>query len=260
MRTSQALHIVTVVAVALVIAGSARAAVIPVSESLQDGSLPSGLNVSSSSSGRAVVFDSSGAVFGSVTSHDNGRNYVRTNDPDYNTVSFQAMITYTATIGTDWNNTANVFFGLGTAEVGEYGVADRDTDNDSVFFQINAKNGDMRNWNVTRNGTSFDELEEATYPASVNTETHRLMMDYDAGAGTMTFSVDFDYAGGPFVADATATPVDVSALWQDGDAASIFFGGDDAATAYDLQVVPEPATLGLLTIGAASLIRRRRQA
>src|SRR5262245_17726776 len=42
-----------------------------------------------------IAFDSNGAHFGTLLGGDGGRNYIRTNDSDYATVSFVAEITFT---------------------------------------------------------------------------------------------------------------------------------------------------------------------
>ncbi|MFP4053028.1 MAG: PEP-CTERM sorting domain-containing protein [Phycisphaerae bacterium] len=240
---------------------SSQAALIPLSESLQETMIPAGFNLASSSSDRAPSYTTSGVVFDPSDNQDDGRNYLRTDDTDYDTVDFQAYVTVNAQIGTEWSNTANFFFGLGTGAIGQYGVPDRDEPNDTITFQINFQDdGNMRNWGIEMNSDSGfgDGVDEGAYPASVSTETHRLMMDYDATAGSITFGIDYDYTGGPFTADLTTAPVDVSGLWQTGDAASVYFGGDGEATAWDLLIVPEPATLGLMMLGGLGAVIRRR--
>ena len=64
-----------------------------------------------------VAFDSSGTQFGTLLGGDGGRNYIRTNDSDYATVSFLAEIT--VTVGSLPVTNQQLFFGMGTGDIGD---------------------------------------------------------------------------------------------------------------------------------------------
>jgi len=97
-------------------------------------------------------------------------------------------------------------------------------------------------------------------------------MTFDPVTGFLIGSIDTDYAGGPFVADATGFPIATRApilpnaptglFSADGwptEPSRIFFGGDDGVVFRDLSitVVPEPTTLMLASIGIAAMVCRR---
>jgi len=252
----------------------------PVNESFTGGSLPSGFTeADTSNSDRVIHYTANGAEFDRDENADGGRNYIRTADTDYDTVSFTAEITVTAAVGGgEYGNSSQFYFGLGTGALGKYDVPDRPNNssdtNDSVFLMLNASNGDEGDrlkLGTADDGSWSETIALDPYPTSVTTSTHRLRMEYDADNTRIQFSVDFDYSAGPFAADFLGDWEDVSDLadstgWAGGEAASIFFGGDsddgsldEPTFAWDFTVVPEPATLTLLTLGGlGALIRRRR--
>lgn len=265
--------------ICVVAATDVSAQTLPLDESFQDGALPAGYNIADTeAASRGIVFSATGAELGTVADGDDGRNYIRTDDTAYHTTDFTAYLTIKADPADGaWGTSEQFFFGLGTGGVGQYGVPDRQSTNDSVWLEFNPAtgNGAMR-WRVATNdeGTLNETAVEAMdYPEGVETFVHRLMLSYDSTAEMMNFGVDYDYAGGDFVADQTAGPLDVSNLadatngWASGDASSIFFGGDNYTTdpevpcyAHSLNVVPEPSSMLLAMIGLLGLagIRRRR--
>ncbi len=253
----------------------------PVNESFTGDSLPSGFTLAdSSSSDRTIHYTASGAEFDRDENADSGRNYIRTADTDYHTASFTAEITVQAAVGDgEHGNSSQFYFGLGTGGIGKYGVPDRpdarEDTADSVMLIVNASDDDTADrlaLGIADDGSWNDDDELLDpYPTSVSTSTHRLRMEYDADNKQIRFSVDFDYSAGPFASDFASGWKDVSSLadssgWGGGEAASIFFGGDsddgnldEPTYAWDFTVVPEPATLTLLTLGGlGALVRRRR--
>jgi hypothetical protein len=188
-----------------------------------------------------VVFDANGATFGTLWGGDGGRNYVRTNDTDYATVSFTAQVT----IVTSSLQTMDVFLGLGTGEIRDpstgccYGWPDWGTLNSSLMVlpEITDSGEPLLTTLVTQNDLPVFANNAA---AGLGDGTHRLQLVYDATAKTAVFSIDTNYAGGAYAADLTAPALDASLLYAaDGwptEASSIYFGGDDSAIFKDFSV------------------------
>ena len=258
------MRIIRASVVLLIAATAASAAVTPISESFTSDALPAGFNLASDSSARQVSYTDVGVVFDPSKAGDNGRNYVRTDRTDYWTDSFTAYLTVTADQGDSYGNTANFFFGMGTWAPGQYGVPDRDTQNDVIMVEFNIPLNPIPDaWQFLgyKNNTE-DEDSQTVYPTS-SPGPHRLMLQYDASALTLSAAVDFNYDGGAFQPDQTLPTLDVSKYadatgWAAGENSAIFFGGDGAAVARDFVLIPEPATLGLLAMGLVTLVRRRR--
>jgi hypothetical protein len=154
-----------------------------------------------------VVFDGNGANFGTLFTGDGGRNYVRTNQSDYATVSFVAEITFVTT-NLDAQDT---FIGLGSGDTALFGWPDWSTQFSSVILtpEINV------NPLLTTMYTTNDNPIFVNNPApGMDSGTHRLRLSFDATAKTAVFSIDLNYAGGPYTPDITAAPVDVATLYS----------------------------------------------
>jgi len=245
-------------------------------ESLQDGSLPATLTLADTSPARTVTFDTAGASF--ATPDNDSRNYLRTADTDYSTTSVMAYITMTTQLGTSWLNDSQLFFGIGTGAVGEYGVADRKSEY-GVYLVMNNENANgMSIGQMTPSGEA--DLATAGYSAIADTTQitdTAVKMIYDATAGTIAFDVDYDYAGDAtyavFTADQSIGPVSIGQGvlddWAASGASSIVFGGDagdpetgrpGVMTLSNVLITPEPQSVVLLVSALAALaFWRRRQ-
>ena len=185
----------------------------------------------------AVVFDVSGAHFGTAAPGDDGRNYMRTTQGDFATTNFTAEITFVAP---DLTN-QDAFFGLGTGDTALFGWPDWSTDASSVLVLPQIKDDNTSQLTTFRTQNDVNEFVDTPAPTLLN-GTHRVRLAFNSTAKTATFSVDVNYAGGPFAADATAPPVDVSTLYSElGDGwpdepSRLYFGGDDAVVFKDFSV------------------------
>ncbi len=208
----------------------------------------------------AVSFDAGGAHFGSLIAGDAGRNYMRTVDSDYATVDFTAEITFEVT-----SNDQATWFGLGSGDTALFGTPDWSTQLSSASFWPEPANDKIVVFRTANDMNAFVDKPVAGFDPGV----HRLRMTFDATTGFLVGSIDLNYAGGAYVADATALPIATKAgaaplFAADGwptEPSRIFFGGDDGAVFHDLtiSVVPEPTSMGLLAIGAMALLGRRRR-
>jgi hypothetical protein len=215
-----------------------------------------GLSVSTTS---PVSYDAGGAHFGSLAQGDAGRNYMRTVASDYATVDFVAEITMELT-----SNDQASFFGLGAGETALFGTPDWSSQTSSASFWPEPSNDKITVFRTANDVNAFVDKPVPGFEPGV----HRLRMSFDATTGFLVGSIDLNYAGGPFSADATTVPIATKAgasplFAADGwpsEPSRVFFGGDDGVIFHDLtiSVVPEPTTAGLLIIGAVAALRRRR--
>jgi len=208
-----------------------------------------------------VAFDGSGAKFGTLFAGDGGRNYMRTNDSDYATVPFVAEITLTVGAGVSLVSNQQPFFGMGSGDAALFGVPDWSTQFASTFVQPEASVGGEAFFTTMR--TQNDANNWVNEPApGYGAGTHRLRMSFDSAAKTMIYSIDLNYAGGPFSADVTAPTVDLNHIdcptgcgnpempisadffaadgWPN-EPSRIFFGGDDESIFKDFSVTVSAA-------------------
>jgi hypothetical protein len=148
---------------------------------------------------------------------------------------------------------------MGGGDTALFGVPDWSTQLSSTFVQPEDNS-------LTTFRTSNDANVWAGDTSAVTAAgTHRVRMDFDATAKTMTYSIDVDYAGGDFTADFTSTAVDLNHVdcptgcgdpempisadffgpdgWPN-EPSRLYFGGDDGTIYRDFSViVSAPPTL-----------------
>ena len=207
----------------------------------------------------AVVYDGSGAHFGSLFAGDGGRNYMRTVAADFASASFVAEVTFTTT-----SDDQATFIGLGAGDTALFGTPDWSTQFSSASFWPETQNDKFTRFRTANDVNAFADTTVAGFEPG----THRFRMTFNSSNNQLLGQIDLNYAGGPFVADAVGSnfPIVVTSLiggdgWP-GEPARIFFGGDDGAVFRDLsvQVIPEPMSVVTLLVGtaiAAACGRRR---
>jgi hypothetical protein len=175
---------------------------------------------------------------------DPGRNYIRTIEDDYADVSFVAEVTW---VTTDMFTQA-AYFGLGSAEFGAFRIADWGTPFSAVqlFLEVDPTNPQVFVLTNSNGETFFDQ---GTAAPGLDTGTNRLRLSYDWFQKTATFSIDVNYAGGPFVADVTLPTADATSFYgADGwpaEPARPYFGGDDVTVFKDFQVTVSTPSMRL---------------
>jgi hypothetical protein len=208
-----------------------------------------------------IVYDASGAHFGTGAPGDDGRTYQRTNARNFAQVqSFTAEITFEIT-----NADQEVFIGLGAGDKALFGTPDWSTQLSSASFWPEFENDKFVRFRTANDINVFADSIVAGFEAGV----HRFRMTYNKSVSQLLGEIDVNYAGGPFVADVVSSnfPIVTTSLngpdgWVKGllsEPARIFFGGDDGATFRDLSVtvVPEPAT-GLIVLMGMTIVSFRR--
>jgi len=220
-----------------------------------------------------VVFDAGGAHFGSLVPGDAGRNYMRTID-SYAFDNYVAEVT----VVVDTLATEVVFFGMGSGNIALWGTPDY-AGVPSIFIapedgnlKSNAMNGISGDWENPAPCTNTDWCSVAAPIVAANPGTHRLQMTLNADTKEWFAAIDVDYAGGPFVADATTLTYPLANMYDDGafvtmgwptNPSKIYFGGDDGAIFKDFSVIVSAEGLpgdynGNGTVDAADYVIWRR--
>ncbi|QNN23247.1 LamG domain-containing protein [Planctomycetales bacterium ZRK34] len=187
---------------------------------------------------------------GDVAENTAGRDFVRTRATDYNTVDFIAEVTYTRLDSTGPNI---AFFGLGDGvpDAGEFG---------NPYPALYLETQNLRIEQDAAFGSNDSTVFALTEPGL---GTHRLQI-IKLG-DDITFAVDENYTGGPFVADQSHTlSLSTVAPFLNAANSRIFFGSENAAsrtTFDDLVITTIPAPMALpagLGLIAMMLLRRRK--
>jgi hypothetical protein len=186
-----------------------------------------------------VTFDSSGAHFGSFSSGDSGRNFMRTNQSDYANVNFVAEVTLVVP-DLDVMPYQTGWLGLGAGDTALFGWPDWSTQFSSVMV-VPEKFDDKTYYTTMYTDNDTPIFANNDVPALTSgTHRMRLTLNRDVITTTAVFSIDLNYAGGAFASDYTAPTLDVSGLYGgDGwpiEPSRIYIGGDDNAVFKDFQV------------------------
>jgi fibronectin type 3 domain-containing protein len=193
---------------------------------------------------------------------NDGRNYIRTVETNYNTQDFTAYVTVKRSAPSITGNRRTVFFGLGRGALNLTGAnPDSGTSNAAAYFEM--QNGFD---NVSRRAQSdTQDNAQINYEvmSTVSSDSMRLRLQFDSVARTLIFSADYGYVpGNAFTADQTfftanpTTFASQASKWAGGDRASIFFGGDRNIVFTDLNidvtqpaVPPTPSGLSVASLG-----------
>jgi hypothetical protein len=203
-----------------------------------------------------IVYDASGAHFGTGVPGDDGRSYQRTIANLVGADSFVAEITFETT-----SDDQQVFFGMGTGDIALWGTPDWSTQFSSASFWPETDNNKFVRFKTANDVNSFDDTTVAGFDPGV----HRFRMTFTKATNFLLGEIDINYAGGPFVADPVGSnfPISVASLiavdgWP-GEPSRIFFGGDDGTIFRDLTInaVPEPTSALMLLLGLTGLAVRR---
>lgn len=215
-----------------------------------------GFSVFSTAADPRVVFDATGARFGTGTMGDGGRNYLRTTASDYASIGFVAEITF------ENSDAQQAFFGMGSGDTALFGTPDWSTQLTSASFWPEPQNDKFVRFKTTNDMNTFADAAVPGFAGG----THRFRMTFDPSANTLTGEIDLNYAGGPFAADASGVTSTSNLFSADGwpsEPSRIFFGGDDGAVFRDLsiQLIPEPnaAALAAIALVAVGSMRRRKR-
>lgn len=191
------------------------------------------------------------------TGGNDGRNYMRTVETDYNTQDFTAFITVrrpapipNAPPATTVNR-RSVFFGIGTGARNSGGAnPDAGTTNASAYVEL--QNGFPNAARRVQSNTQANVEQAFNAMNTVTNDSIRMRMQWNSVTTELIFSFDYGYVpGDPFTADQTLPAMSPASKnfftaqaneWAAGDRASIFFGGDRSVVFTDLVIdVTQPA-------------------
>lgn len=208
-----------------------------------------------------IVFDAGGAHFGTGAPGDDGRTYLRTIVDNYAYVgSLVVEVTFETT-----SDDQQVFIGIGGGEKALFGTPDWSTLLSSASFWPETGNDKFTRFRTANDVNSFGDSTVAGFDPGI----HRFRMTYTRSNGFLQGEIDVNYAGGPFVADASGSnfPIATASLrsplgWYSAtrDPSRIFIGGDDGAILRDLSItsVPEPSMAFLSLMGVLWVAGCRR--
>jgi hypothetical protein len=184
------------------------------------------------SADQAIVFDSTGAAFGTVTNGASGRNVLRTTETNYNASSFEAYVTI------DFETDQNAVIAMGPAvlaplDIG-YGIPDLNAQGvDGIMGELTSSQAKLIR---SIDGVAIDTVTNVATAAG----THRLKLSYDATAETVTVSVDQDYTG-VFDEDINMGTFSTTNMWV-GQPVRVSVSGGDGLLCTDLMIKnPNPA-------------------
>ena len=199
---------------------------------------------------REITYSPAGAQIGMALLGNDGRNHIHSIDDDYNTVDFIAEVTVDFSVG------GRLFMGIGGGEIGAYGTPDWDI-TDSGWLELGQYGlSNTFTYNLGNGGPNGP----VGAGVSVSGPQVRVQMAYEAATGMLSYVIDDAYTGGPVVAEYAIPGIDMSAFFTDGEVARVFVGGGSGVILRDLEVtvIPEPASLALLTLGALVVVRRQK--
>ncbi len=187
-----------------------------------------GLNVTKVNEDPAT-FTAAGAVFDTANEGDGGRNYIRTIDIDYDSQDFTAYIVVVSP-----TTNQNIFFGMGSAQMGSWGVFDYGVGGAST---IGCELRDRFNVVWRNDNTGAQGIDTAINDGVITYSPEMLiMMAYDAAAKTMSFYLDQENDGS---FDYEPITVDITGFFDNDKNARILIGADESGTIKNLYVDTE---------------------
>ncbi|HEY3395885.1 MAG TPA: PEP-CTERM sorting domain-containing protein [Lacipirellulaceae bacterium] len=187
-----------------------------------------------------------------IYSDGNDRRYMRTVATNYNEVNFRYELTFTTSVlSSDSLN----FMGIGTGDRRPGGQFGHNEPWESLYLRVHTPN------------TAGGYVGIANHPSNelaiigniTSAGTHRGRIE--KVGNSITFSVDANY-NGTFIADMAHTFPDLAAVapFLTNTNSRLFFGTVFPNDKFDnLSIVPEPDSLLILALGAATIVGRRRE-
>jgi hypothetical protein len=191
---------------------------------------------------RRIVFDSSGATFGSFGGGDFGRNVMRTLANNYAADDFTAEFTINGwtpqEVGGVPTNGTHVFLGFGPGVIGSAGVPDWSPDGGltAASFIVELDGVNMTIWSQPENyvDPTFTSNTFQTAAAWITTnDTWRVRLAYDNALNEATVSIDLTYDGVTFNTDITSGPIVAPDPLP---VSKIYIAGDDGIVLSDWDI------------------------